>query len=411
MSCRVSLCGLMLSQWLFVALLSLYTTAAYSQTCSPVEDSLGDVVQTSELVHQFDSGARWHMCWHIDAQAGLTLSKIAYGAPQEPVTKVLQRAALAQILLKYDEDKIATHVLSEHGLGLSQHRKADTLNCVSGDIHANKNDNAICVKLQNKNSLTSFRRTISKRRHELSLYAFSTVGGHSFDQVWRFSEDGQIIPAVRMSGELDRFTHNADYGSPVKDLAIFAANASLLYTWRLDFNIADTEKNDLVEQIEFVPHESNVVRRSIDTRLLDVESFHKVNRTRFRGWLVKDADLSSGSSGATRIGYYLDPQSSGFDFVSRTLNWANYDLAVSRHRSCEQLASGNEVLNTECGDSLDDFVNSESLQGEDVTVWFSVARQFLPKAEDYPAISTAEAGFKLIPFDWTASTPFTKLEE
>jgi len=411
MTGRTSITELMLVQFFFFALALFYASSAVSQSCTDVVDGQGTSLSPSELEHQFDSGARWQMCWHVDAQTGLTLSNIAYGAPQEPVRKVLQSASLAQILLKYDEDRSAKQVLSEVGLGLSQHRVADALSCLAGEIHSGENNSAICVKLRNKNSLTSLRRSESIRRHELSLHAFSTVGSQSFEQVWRFSEDGQIIPAVRMGGELDRFTHQTEYGSPVKDLRPLAANASLLYTWRLNFNIADTEKNDLVEQVEFVPHENNTVRRSIDTQLIGVESFHRVNRTRFRGWLVKDEDLSSGSTGATRIGYYLDPQSSGFDFVSRIMNWANYDLAVSRNRQCEQLASGNDRYNSNCGNDLDDFVNGESLQGEDVTVWFSLARQFLPRAEDYPAISTAEAGFKLIPFDWSASTPFTALEE
>ncbi len=411
MICSNSIWGLMLFRGLFITIASLYTSVAFSHSCAGGLDGQGRPVLASKLEHQFDSGARWQMCWHIDPQVGLSLSNIAYGAPQEPVRKVMQSASLAQILLKYDEDKSATHVLAEHGLGLSRHRRANAVNCSDGEIHANDNEFGICVKLRNKNSLTSLRRSVSKRRHELSLYAFSIAGSQSFEQVWRFSEDGQIIPTVRLGGELDRFTYLEQYGSPVKNLMPFAANASLLYTWRLDFNIADTPNNDLVEQVEFVPHETDVIRRSIDISLIQLESFHKVNRQRFRGWLIKDADISSGSSGTTRIGYYLDPQSSGFDFASRTLRWANFDLAVSRKRLCERLASFNELTNAGCGNSLDDFINGESLLGEDVTVWFSLAKQFLPSAEDYPAISTKEAGFTLTPFDWSASTPFTELEE
>jgi len=111
------------------------------------------------------------------------------------------------------------------------------------------------------------------------------------------------------------------------------------------------------------------------------------------------------------MGYYLDPQSSGFDFVSRQDNWASFDLSVTRAEPCERFASNNTSVIVDCGNSLDQFVNGESITGEDTVVWFSLARQLLPKAEDYPVISTREASFKLIPFDWSASTPFTPLTE
>ena len=386
----------------------LYSSVGYSAQCDPLVDEEGAVGQSQSFEHQFDSGARWQMCWHIDDYAGLTLSQIAYGAPQEPLRTVLKTGALAQILFKYDADTTATQVLSQKGLGANNHVPASTFGCTDGDVHSLGNVR-ICVKLRNKNSLTSLRRSQSIRRHELSLHALSISGAQRFEQVWRFSEDGEITPSVRLGGELDRFTHHPAYGSPISSKDVLAANASLLFTWRLDFNIAGTTNNDLVEQFEFVPHADNSVKRSINTQVLNVESFHSVNRTQFRGWLIKDADEYAGASGTTRIGYYLDPQSSGFDFVNQQHHWANYSLAVSRSRDCEQLASGNDSHVNDCASNLDEYVNSESLQNEDIVVWFSLAKPLIPKSEDYPAISTREAYFKLIPFDWSASTPFSEL--
>jgi len=66
----------------------------------------------SSFTHQFDSGARWEFCWHIDDYAGLTISNIHFGPPAEQSTKMLETASLAQILFKYDEDVVAQHILS-----------------------------------------------------------------------------------------------------------------------------------------------------------------------------------------------------------------------------------------------------------------------------------------------------------
>lgn len=366
---------------------------------------------TTPVSHQFDSGAKWDFCWHIDQRAGLTISDIHYGPPAEQSTKLMESASLAQIIFKYDEDVQANYILSDFGLGGKNHVAPDKNNCPTGAMQQDSTGAGVCTKVRDLNILTSVRRSAALRRHELSMHAFSIVGSQTYEQVWRFSEDGQITPAIRVSGELDRFTNRQQYGSVVTEDGPLAANASLLYTWRLDFNIGNTPNNDIVEQIEFVPHVSNVVRRSITTQALKVESFHNVHRTQFRGWLIRDADLSAGSSGSTRMGYYLDPQSSGFDFVSRRNNWAVFDLAVTREQPCELLASGNTTKHPACKDSLDQFVNGESMIDQNPVVWFSLARQLIPKSEDYPAITTRTASFKLIPFDWSASTPFTPLSE
>ena len=39
-------------------------------------------------------------------------------------------------------------------------------------------------------------------------------------------------------------------------------------------------------------------------------------------------------------------------------------------------------------------------------VWFSVARHFVPDAGDYPQINAFEINFSLVPFDWSAHSPF-----
>lgn len=390
---------------LLISLLS--HSSAMAMSC-PKPESMSSA---TAFMHQFDSGARWEFCWHIDERAGLTISNLHYGPPAEASTKILESASLAQILVKYDEDANAEHVLSGTGLGGQNHMLPSSISCQAGDTLLDNSGSGVCAGLRDLNILTSVRRSAALRRHELSIQALSRVGTHIYEQVWRFSEDGEITPSVRVNGELSRFTNNQQYGTAVTNTGPFAANATLLFTWRLDFNIGGTPNDDIVEQLEFVPYVSNVVRRSMTTRTLDIESFHKVHRTRFRGWLIRDTNISSGANGTTHIGYYLDPQSSGFDYVSRRNNWALFDLAITREQPCERFASGNSNKTHNCDDSLDQFVNGETLTNQNPVVWFSLARQLLPKSEDFPAITTREARFKLIPFDWSASTPFTPLSQ
>lgn len=367
--------------------------------------------EATSLQYQFDSGARWELCWHIDEHAGLVLSRVFYGAPAEQLRQVLDAASLGQILFKYDEDINATHLLSESGLGGDQTLSADQSDCQSGEIVSGVNSERICRRVRQINHMTRVRHSESIRRHELSLHAWSRVGGHLFQQIWRLSEDGEIKPSILFSGTINRFTSDPRFGIKLDDSNRYAASATLLYNWRLDFNINGTPANDKVDEIEFLPVVTDVVKREIKIQHLSTEAMRNTDREKFRGWRISDAEQSSGTgSGATattRIGYYLDPQSAGYRNSSEKHQWAQYDLSVTARHPCEKIASANTRINPGCTDSLDEYVNEESLEDTDVVVWFSVSQHFTPRLEDFPAITATEAGFKLIPFDWSANSPFS----
>jgi len=389
-----------------------YALAAAQCTQTPETDT-GDGVGASGqhlYEHSFGSGARWSLCVSVDEQSGLAVSQVHYAAPGDVAIKVLEEAALAQILFKYDEDTQAQHWLSEQGLGRDAQLEVNHNRCAGGEPVLSNAGPAYCVQHRNLNTLTSLRRSDSRRRHMFSLHTWSKLDAFVVEQVWEFTEDGQINPRVRIGGVLSRFSTHEQYSSDIGQ-ALRASNASYVTTWRLDFNINDTPYNDIVESVEFIPQRTNALRRSISVTPLTTESLHKVDRERFKGWLVKDRDVSSGPDRDTRIGYYLDPQVSGFANISRAHNWSVFDLALSKHHDCEMLASGNQLHNTRCGDSLDDFINGELLENGDPVLWFSTARQFLPKKEDFPALTVRESSFTLMPFDWSASTPFSPLAE
>ena len=375
--------------------------------------------EASPLQYQFASGARWELCWHIDKHSGLVLSRVFYGAPAEHLRQVLDAASLGQILLKYDEDINTSHLLSEHGLGGDQLLSPDQSQCQRGELISGVNGEQICHRIRQLNHMTKARNSESVRRHELSLHAWSRIGNHWFQQIWRLSEDGEIKPSVLFSGTIDRYTSDPRFGIRLSDSIGYASSATLLYNWRLDFNINGTPENDLVSEFEFLPVVTDVVKREINIRPLPVETMRTTHRENFRGWRISDAeqssDAGSGTGGSamatTRIGYYLDPQSAGFRNSSNEQQWPQFDFALTTRNPCEQLASANKQFNAACADSLDEYVNEQSLENTDIVVWFSVSQHFTPRLEDFPAITATETGFKLVPFDWSAQSPFSPASE
>ena len=126
----------------------------------------------------------------------------------------------------------------------------------------------------------------------------------------------------------------------------------------------------------------------------------------FRGWRIKDVDGR---------GYYLDPQTSGYQFSDNKNNWAQFDFALTAFNACEQHSRIDSLVidrdPTECIGSLDSYVNGETLAETKPVIWYSISRVHRPSAEDYPIISSMISDFELIPFDWTPTSPFEVIIE
>lgn len=356
----------------------------------------------------FQSGARWQLCWEVDDHSGLVISQIHYGGPAMPLRKLMDSASIAQIVFQYDEDTTASHLVSEFGLG-GDHWNEAALNCTQGEWVAGS-EHSICLKQRELNLLARARHYQSLPRNEITLSSISTIGLNNFQQVWRFTEDGELKPAVVYSGEVSRYTRNANFGSKVDNSELFASSSTLLVNWRLEFNIDDSPNNDLVDEFNFISASASDLKKQMTIKTIENESFRKTNNTDFRGWRISDQDVSSGENGhdsPTRIGYYLDPQPSGYRLMGENAAWTEYDLALTNHQQCERLASLNNTIHQNCGANLNEFVDGELLQTP--IIWFSLTRHFTPSREDFPTIRSKPIEFSLIPFDWSASSPFSTL--
>ncbi len=408
--------------------------AATPNNCAQVKpltrSSGSDSSANTLLEHQFESSASWSFCWRIDSQRGLEISNVHYGAPGEPPRQLLASAAIGQLLLKYDSDIFSAPLVSQSGLG---NTKLSLLqqDCVNGQLRTNASGHSICTRVRDLNNLTRSRRSESVRRHALSIHSWSQIGTHTIEQRWQFSEDGELSPGIRLSGTISRYTNDARYGVPINDSGKLASSATLLSNWRLAFAIAGDAENDVVDEFNFPLSKGQEATRPLEITRLTKEQFRKVERTDFRGWRISDATLATGPTQTNPVAYYLDPQSSGLSFFNPEHRWSEADLAITRAKTCERLASDNqqaaqhihEQLNQQtylrpeqqlnqqssqaCADNLVGFVNDETLESQGKVIWFNLVRHILPRKEDYPAIGAVDASFKLIPFDWSAQSPFT----
>ena len=384
---------------LFVVVWLLFSLSARGNDCALENSSFLEV--------PFESGAHWQLCWHIDEHSGLVLSDVLYGAPDQPAIRLLDSASVAQVLFKYDEDIHSTHVLSESGLGGSQYLTPVTRDCYDGELLTQSDEQQICVISRYRNLMTKVRGGESFGRQEVILQSWSKIDNNIYKQAWNLSEDGEFTPSITLTGKLSRFTTDTRFGVSVHEQLPLAATATMLVNWRLDFNINGTPDNDLIDEIEFQPGTIDKATRTMQVTPLRDETARSVQREKFRGWRISDESYSSApNSNVTRIGYYLDPRSSGYRAHYSDTPWSQFDFFVTRKNDCERLSSGNQSVYPECEDDLTGYIDEESLEHFDPVVWFSVARHFVPDAGDYPQINAFEIGFTLMPFDWSAHSPF-----
>ena len=123
--------------------LNLIATPAWSQQQEFVCDVAGSNSSGSAsaddqtpFAYQFESGARWSLCWHIDEKAGLILTNVGYAAPQEPLRQVMRQASIGQILFQYDQDTTATPLVSEIGLGGARILRDGPAQCDDGQLQS-----------------------------------------------------------------------------------------------------------------------------------------------------------------------------------------------------------------------------------------------------------------------------------
>ncbi|XP_062451628.1 membrane primary amine oxidase-like [Rhea pennata] len=95
--------------------------------------------------------------------------------------------------------------------------------------------------------------------------------------------------------------------------------------------------------------------------------------------------------------------------MERALSWGRYQLAVTRHKEEEPASSSIYNQNDPWTPTVAfaDFINNETIAGEDLVAWISVGFLHVPHAEDVPNTVTAgnNVGFILRPYNYFDEDP------
>ncbi len=383
--------------------LLLFFVSLSSSPLLAQQDNCGDGVA---LQHSFVSGATWSLCASVDYNHGLRVSSVHYRAPGDSLRSVLADAHLSQLLLHYHDSPQAEPQVNVSQLGaddttLLRPIKFTDASCPGVRLGTASEPDSLCEIIKNNRTLAKFAQRPSLHSESWELASAISRDALVWTTAITFTEDGQIRPAVRLSGRASHSNTDTRFASVLPFGLPSLTRAAVRSTWRMVFDV-DTNSADRIEQFDFPLDAQRGNVRPMQISAINTEALLNVNRETFRGWRMVDG------SGA---GYYLDPANSGFSYTSRSDNWAQFDMAFTRLNTCEQYASLNvDTSNQACGNNLDDFVNGESLANTTPVAWYSQMRNMDLTLEDWPVISEFALTFDLIPFDWTASSPFELIE-
>jgi len=267
-----------------------------------------ECAEGTQASHTFSSGASWSLCIQVSATHGLQLDNVHYQAPGDRLRSVLESLHAAQILMHYhDESEERPQLGNSDVAGRVLPMNSNTCDGqlllereAAHDVCSRIEDNRILAKYAQQPALHSQRWELTSALQRETLTWATSVN---------LTEDGQIIPAISLSGRARQSGAGGFFASTLPESNQSLARATVLSTWRIVFNL-DDGATDAVEQLDFPLITSQGNQRPMQVTPLDNELFTNVVREQFRGWRIMDRVRGSG--------YYLDPSNSGFSFTG---NW------------------------------------------------------------------------------------------
>jgi len=271
--------------------------------------------------------------------------------------------------------------------------------CEGGTLRSHDGRNVLCEVTKPSGFVYRYRNDTSRQGSKLELFSTSNVNSREFILNWSFFENGSIEVGSGLTGQFNKTATNSDYGWQVTAQNKIATSFTDHYFWRLDFDIASTNDNDIVEQIKSSPSADRLTK-SKQIQTITRETASKLAPASKTFWRVKDQNIVSSSNQSISYEMVLmnyGQQSYGNDNTP----WLKNDVFITRYDACQRFAVQNPT-NNNCASDVSRFVSGQNINSQDVVFWYRLASHTLPRDEDFSAALTQWNKFILLPRDWTS---------
>ncbi|QDU28149.1 Copper methylamine oxidase precursor [Anatilimnocola aggregata] len=397
---------------------------------------------------------KWRFRYSLHPREGLVLHTIGY-EEKEKVRSILHRASVAEMVVPYGDAAANWNWRSafdqgEYGLG----RTCNSL-ILGQDVPANARlfdttfvddygqpytkPTSVAIYEQDGGVLwkhydeTSGKVAI-RRARQLVIGTVTTVGNYDYGLNWIFHQDGTLEARVDLTGILlvkgvvpqkcekcaavergatGEAKGDQRYGTLVGK-SVVAANHQHIFSFRLDFDI-DGSGNSVVEtSVKPAPAgPDNPAANAfvhLETPLrTEREARRNLNLQEHRRWKVYNPTVTNDLGHFS--GYLLEPGSNCVpklgptSIIRKRAGYIDHHLWVTQQKDKELHAAGDYPRQRAAGEGLPQWSGDESLEKQDLVMWYTMTVTHVPRAEEWPVMSAAHSGFSLVPAGFFAQNP------
>lgn len=404
---------------------------------------------------------KWRFRYELDSREGLVLHNIGY-EDQGKVRSILHRAGVSEVSVPYgapgldwvwrspiDEGEYGLgrltttlrqgHEVPENAVTL-QEPYADSVGNVKmkpGALAIWEQDGGILWEHHDDDAM----RTSTRRSRQLVIGHMFTLGNYDYFTNYIFNQDGSIEVKVTLNGDvLAQGVINKDcdvcaqepdeegrilpkgierYGTLLAP-HIVGINHQHFFCFRLDFDI-DGVKNNLYElNVKPLSESRGYLQQntfSLEKTLLrrEEEAARELNYESNRCWKIvnKNAPRYLGHS----PGYVLQPAANAYSFSHQNsynrkrAGFLSHHFWSTQFKPDEMYAAGDYPVSSIGNQGLTEWVNDDSIDNEDLVVWYTVGITHTPRVEDWPVMPSASMGFKLQPEGFFTRNPALDIPE
>ncbi|KAF5658677.1 peroxisomal amine oxidase [Fusarium heterosporum] len=368
-------------------------------------------------------------------ETGLQLHDIRYRGE-----RLIYEFGLQEALAHYaSQDPLhasSAYLDSSYGIGTSQWNLVDGFDCPSHATYLNTtfyisetthvHPNSLCLFEYDagypiQRHLTANHVSATKNI-VFTVRSVSTVGNYDYLFEYSFHYDGSIVVTVRASGYIQGafWSGDGDYGFHIHDNLSGSMHDHVL-NFKLDLDIKG--RNNSLLKTEFVP--TSEVYPWSDGQTINTM---KVNRSYVTS--EDDGKITWAKNGAASYavvnkdklnkfgeapGYHIFPKSGSTAYLTvqsssalgQSANWANHNLYALQHHDTEPKSAYafNSYNPHHPAVNFDNFFNGESLNQEDIVLYFNLGMHHLPNTADLPntVTTTAMSSMAIAPQNYFAA--------
>jgi primary-amine oxidase len=375
----------------------------------------------------------WRFHFGLDPREGLVLHRVRW-VDGEKERSVLYRASLSEMVVPYgDADPNwawrSAFDVGEYGIGRLSSPIARNIDAPENAVYLSFPVATDAGEVQTlRDAVAIFERdggllwkhydidrdyNESRRGRQLVVMFIATVGNYDYALNWIFHQDGTLefradLTGIMLTKGVADDAHDLHSAHAVAPNLV-APHHQHFFNFRLDFDV-DGVANSVYESNSRSLEDGNPLGNAFvmeSTKLASEKTAQRdLSLAAQRKWKVVNG----------KSGYLLIAGDNSLPFVTanapvrKRAAFLNHHFWATRFRDAEMHASGYYPNQSTGGDGLEQWTaDDESVDKQDVVVWYTTGVTHIPRAEEWPIMNVHQTGFKLVPAGFFTRNPAMNL--